>query len=59
MDRCVICGRLVPEGRMVCWICEKVYNTPYTCIHFDGDNYICMISGKDCVGHCKCELKEE
>lgn len=23
MDYCVCCGAPVPEGRMVCWICEK------------------------------------
>lgn len=21
--KCVACGREIPEGRMVCWICEK------------------------------------
>lgn len=21
-DRCVMCGVIVPEGRMVCWACE-------------------------------------
>lgn len=21
-DRCVCCGEIVPEGRMVCWACE-------------------------------------
>ena len=21
-DRCVMCGTVVPEGRMVCWVCE-------------------------------------
>ncbi|MGM9600664.1 MAG: hypothetical protein ACI3W5_03620 [Faecousia sp.] len=21
-DRCVMCGAVVPEGRMVCWACE-------------------------------------
>ena len=23
-DRCVICGAIIPEGRMVCPICEKL-----------------------------------
>lgn len=23
MDRCVCCGTIVPEGRLVCWACEK------------------------------------
>lgn len=23
MDRCVCCGAIVPEGRMICPICEK------------------------------------
>lgn len=23
MDYCVCCGAPVPEGRQVCWICEK------------------------------------
>ncbi|MCD7881093.1 MAG: hypothetical protein LUG47_05425 [Clostridiales bacterium] len=22
VDRCVVCGAPVPEGRMVCWKCE-------------------------------------
>lgn len=22
MDRCVCCGAVVPEGRMICYICE-------------------------------------
>lgn len=22
-DRCVMCGQIVPEGRMVCPVCEK------------------------------------
>lgn len=22
VDRCVVCGAPVPEGRMVCWQCE-------------------------------------
>ena len=21
--KCAVCGREIPEGRMVCWICEK------------------------------------
>ena len=25
MDTCVCCGEYVPEGRMVCWKCEKEY----------------------------------
>lgn len=24
-ERCVCCGRAIPEGRMVCPICEKQY----------------------------------
>ena len=23
MDTCVCCGAVVPEGRMVCWVCEN------------------------------------
>lgn len=22
MNRCVCCGEIIPEGRMICWICE-------------------------------------
>ena len=22
-DRCVMCGAIIPEGRQVCWICER------------------------------------
>ena len=29
-DRCVCCGEIVPEGRMVCPICEwKVFGSKY------------------------------
>lgn len=24
VDRCVCCGEIVPEGRMVCWKCEHM-----------------------------------
>ena len=24
-DRCVCCGDIIPEGRMVCPICEMIY----------------------------------
>lgn len=23
MNRCIMCGAVIPEGRQVCWICEK------------------------------------
>ncbi len=26
-DRCVCCGEVIPEGRMVCVKCEKLQNT--------------------------------
>jgi hypothetical protein len=29
-DRCIVCGEIVSEGRMVCWQCEH---------KFDGDIY--------------------
>lgn len=22
-NRCVMCGEIIPEGRQVCWICER------------------------------------
>ena len=22
-DRCICCGEIIPEGRQVCWACEK------------------------------------
>ena len=25
-DRCVCCGEIIPEGRMVCWACEHSTN---------------------------------
>ena len=59
MDRCVICGRLVPEGRMVCIACERAHNTPYECVYFDPNNYICLLSGDDCSGDEHCKTKEE
>lgn len=24
-NRCVCCGEIIPEGRMICWGCEKGY----------------------------------
>ena len=21
-DRCIVCGEIIPEGRMICWACE-------------------------------------
>lgn len=27
-DRCVCCGAVIPEGRMVCPICERKANNP-------------------------------
>lgn len=53
MDRCVYCNRLIPEGRMVCWICESVHVTPADCVYFNQENYICSLSGNDCCGY-KC-----
>lgn len=26
MNTCVCCGEPIPEGRMVCWICEHQYD---------------------------------
>ena len=26
IDYCVICGAPVPEGRMICWICEHQFD---------------------------------
>lgn len=23
MDTCICCGEIIPEGRMICWGCEK------------------------------------
>ena len=23
-DRCVICGKIVPEGRQICWSCDYI-----------------------------------
>jgi hypothetical protein len=54
MDRCVYCNRLIPEGRMVCWICESAHVTPADCVYFNQENYICSLSGNDCCGY-KCD----
>ena len=35
-DRCVSCGVVVPEGRQVCWGCER-----------QTENYHCVICGKE------------
>lgn len=54
MDRCVYCNRLIPESRMVCWICESAHVTPADCVYFNQENYICSLSGNDCCGY-KCD----
>lgn len=54
MDRCVYCNHLIPEGRMVCWICESAHVTPADCVYFNQENYICSLSGNDCCGY-KCD----
>lgn len=50
-DRCVICNRVIPEGRMVCGVCERRHSTPSDCINFNDENYICECTGKDCAGY--------
>ena len=30
MDYCVCCGRPVPEGFMVCWLCEHQFDNKET-----------------------------
>lgn len=57
-DRCIICNRVVPEGRMVCWICENAHVTPADCIYFNKENYICTLTGIDCAGY-QCEWYEK
>lgn len=27
-DRCVCCGEIIPEGRMICWACERGATPP-------------------------------
>lgn len=27
-NRCVCCGAIIPEGRMVCWMCEHSVDFP-------------------------------
>ena len=53
-NRCVICGGVIPEGRMVCKICERTINTAFNdCQYFYG-SYICSLTGTDCIGgRCK------
>lgn len=50
-DRCVVCNTPVPEGRHVCWWCERRHSTPSDCVYFDGGNYICELTGRDCAGY--------
>ena len=26
-DHCICCGEIIPEGRQVCWSCEKKFTT--------------------------------
>ena len=27
-NRCVCCGEIIPEGRMICWSCEHSLDNP-------------------------------
>lgn len=43
-DRCILCGAVVPEGRMVCWGCENEF-TKKRCVicnkPIEGEDSIC------------------
>ena len=39
-NRCVCCGEIIPEGRQICYKCEKEVNT-------DGQNDIILLRGRD------------
>ncbi len=41
VDRCVVCGEPVPEGRMVCWQCHRRGRPCETCAYFDPVYGIC------------------
>lgn len=52
VDRCVMCGAIIPEGRQVCLRCEKKCreknNNCHGCKWLDefgknGDGYCCMV----------------
>lgn len=58
MDMCDICGRYVPEGRQICWCCERRHVTPSDCLYFSEENYICTLTGMDCAGY-QCEQYEK
>lgn len=50
IDICAICGDIIPEGRHICYKCEREYVYPYDCVHNDND--ICELFGRDCEGEC-------
>lgn len=52
VDRCAMCGEIIPEGRQVCLHCEKKYsrtnNNCHGCKWLDeyqvnGNGYCCMV----------------
>ena len=41
MDKCVMCGKSIPEGRQVCWQCEfKIMRKCERCMYEDTD--VCL-----------------
>lgn len=49
VDRCYYCGKEVPEGRMVCKLCEwKMSGVKPTCQWFHG-NGLCLLKATDCT----------
>lgn len=52
-DRCVLCGRVIPEGTMVCPLCAEVEDNPVT------SDFICEQLAKLFDDPCNFSLSEE
>lgn len=47
VDTCCCCGKIVPEGRYVCYICEKThYKNTHECKYYENDK--CALTSNVC-----------
>lgn len=47
-NRCLYCGKIIPEGWQLCWACEfKHTGVHYNCKWFHGSGY-CLLKLEDC-----------
>lgn len=48
-NMCYYCGKIIPEGRMICWACQYKYSgIKPECKWFHGSGY-CLLKLEDCT----------